>query len=331
MSSATYPHKKKVGFFIFPSMPFSKRAPLIVLSFFAGIAVQINYFVPGSAIVLFGILLSLVKSVTNAPATRIGADSEWKDVTVEEFGRINDLMKGSARWANCIYNIASPKGIFFLLALLGGSILTGWLLLRFNYSRLADVWLKDSAAFLVLFFAVGRRDVYRPKDLLIKVKALQNIIQLMRENPDPGIVLSPKLEIARMRGDAQIPGNARLFIKFKPAPEDFMALQIQVSINRVGSKRYPYLYAVFVAKKGFDFRKRIRRGRAVKVLKDIRERTRYNLEPKETGEVDVLVFRQHTTKRSGYYTNARKQRKLARDALSLARAIFADNNPDKSE
>ncbi len=42
-------------------------------------------------------------------------------------------------------------------------------------------------------------------------------------------------------------------------PEEFLGVQIQLSINRVQSRAYPYLYRVLLARQGFGLRERLRR------------------------------------------------------------------------
>jgi hypothetical protein len=103
-------------------------------------------------------------------------------------------------------------------------------------------------------------------------------------------------------------------------------MQIQVSINSVGSVQYPYLYNVLLAEKGFDFGKRLVRGSCKGLVKVFGKNMTIQVEKPE--EVDVLVLRQTTTKTSGYHTNKSAQCRIVGYGLALSRALMADEKGD---
>jgi hypothetical protein len=104
-------------------------------------------------------------------------------------------------------------------------------------------------------------------------------------------------------------------LRFVNAPDYFLGVQVQISINSVEGRDYPYLYCVIIAKQEANiFNKK----------HDII----YSLQPnwitfEETVSegVDVLVIRQYTTKTSGYYTNAKASNAIVNTAIAAARKL----------
>lgn len=92
-------------------------------------------------------------------------------------------------------------------------------------------------------------------------------------------------------------------------PEEFLGVQIQLSISRVQSRSYPYLYCVLLARQGFGLRERLRRTSRVG-----NEVVEYSAEQ----DVQAVVYWQYTTRQKGYHANYRARMHIITGALRLA-------------
>lgn len=105
-------------------------------------------------------------------------------------------------------------------------------------------------------------------------------------------------------------------LRFLNAPDYFLGVQVQVSINTVEGTDYPYLYCVILAKSGA--------GLATLKTDDMDiPLQRITLENQVSGDVDVLVVRQTTSANSGYDTNELDCRRLLDTAVGLARRFIS--------
>jgi len=329
MKNTLSPRKQEARFVLFPQLPFDKRYIVAIVLFIAGLVLQSVLFVPGTAVVFLGVLMLLVKGIDNIPKIDPSPGGEWKSITTEDLARIKELRQKSKKWADSLYCVGSLRGCAFFLIMLFASLSVFVLLSLFQNQSILRLWIVDGGMFLLLFFFTGRRKQYKPKTLLVKLDAIGNVVSLLEKRADPDIRLQPMMANAKTKSGREVPRDVRLFLKFQAAPKEFMGLQIQVSINTVGGRPYPYLYGVFIARKGFDFKGRLKGGNVLECRKSFLNS--YAIEPKQTPEVDVLVFRRKTTKTTGYHTRSHIQKRLVKEAVSLVRAMFRDMEPEKGE
>ncbi|MBN1900218.1 hypothetical protein JW926_02690 [Candidatus Sumerlaeota bacterium] len=309
------------GFYFLPKISLPLRSLLIVCLVSCGIIAQSIHWIAGFIPVLSGILLTLMKPVSNNPKIKQRETGKWVNVTDREFARIREHYGKTRSWGNSCFNPLTWKGNLFFLTLVVISGMIAYLLSRYSM-YLMKIWSLDCGAFLLLFFLTGERQVYHPKTLLLKIDAFQRLMEFLRKTPDPELVIQPMLEVHCVKKNADIPTDARLTLRFRSAPEKFIGIQAQISLNRVGSRSFPYLYAVFLGKKGYDFKGRLSRpgiSQTVDILKK-----RYILEPQYSEEADILVFRQKTTKTSGYHTDPWQQREIANQSIMLAKKMLQE-------
>jgi hypothetical protein len=167
----------------------------------------------------------------------------------------------------------------------------------------------------VILFAVlglsGRKSAWMPHALDIKAKIVQRMLASPVFKDDPGVTVVPYIEIGE--GDAgTFPNDVRFLTKFKDTPDDLIGLQAQISINKVKGRPYPYFYVVIIAKHGFNLFKKFSSKEPDKLV----------IEQKRTGEVDVIVIRQRTTKTSGYHTDEHIQDYILRQGIVLTKQII---------
>jgi len=159
----------------------------------------------------------------------------------------------------------------------------------------------------------GRKSAWMPNALDIKTEIVKNIIESPLVKSDPSLKAIPFLEIGRA-GQGAFPNDARVLIKFKDAPDEFIGLQGQISINAVKSRNYPYFYIVLIARPGFGL---FGKFKSLKVSLD-----GVTVEQKKTKDADVIVIRRTTTKTSGYHTDQKMQEYILTEGIKAAKGLL---------
>jgi hypothetical protein len=110
-------------------------------------------------------------------------------------------------------------------------------------------------------------------------------------------------------GKTKVPDDVKFKVEISGHHPDFLGLYGQVVTNEVQGSSYPYFYVVLVARRGFGLPEIGRRhaGPSGTVV-----------EIKNQDEVEVLVIRQKTTKKSGYHTPPSRCVEIFMDGLDLA-------------
>jgi hypothetical protein len=122
----------------------------------------------------------------------------------------------------------------------------------------------------------------------------------------------PFLEVGQTKTGGTFPNDARLMVRFNQAPEDFIGVQFQISINNVKSTQYPYLYAVILAKPGFKLRDKFKDPKIDNLI----------MENEEADEADVIVIRQFTTQTSGYHTDTKTQEYIVSGCIQAVKDML---------
>ena len=112
--------------------------------------------------------------------------------------------------------------------------------------------------------------------------------------------------------DAKIPDDIKFKVDVEGRHPDFLGLYGQVVLNEVQGSSYPYFYVVLVARQGFGL---------ADAHREYKSPRRIISEIKNQGQVEVLVIRQKTTKKSGYHTNPKKSAQIFLEGLELAEQI----------
>jgi hypothetical protein len=163
----------------------------------------------------------------------------------------------------------------------------------------------------------GLRTAWNPSELRKKGEAL-TVARAAAEGPAKGFFdFVPMLALREARR-GRYPVDARLMLR--PSREDssgFLGVQVQVSINSVQGKDYPYLYAVVLGKGNFTLpgkagRRRV--GEADLVFEfGEKEGVRFN------------VIRQHADKGGGWHTEKAQIEVIVREALRAGREAWSAN------
>ena len=343
--------KGRVRFLFASKLDYSVRLAVIVMCLVLGLALQVLVSVwVGWVLVLAGALMGASRSIRNKP--RVRGRRRWVEVTLEEFQKVLETAQRVRRWTRSIFNLASWPGVLsllgaaYLVTVIGAWLGEGgrlhplgplYLLLEVSRRGLTTaqkMWLLDAAALAVPIWLSGFRTAWRPEELLIKVRCLLEAAEYVQGFSQAELTLVPQLEVTEAKATAsrkkrglpqptqqrQLPQDARLQVRFPQAPEEFLGLQVQLSINRVG-RAYPYLYCVLLASQGFGLRERL--GSPSRVGDEVVE---YSSEE----DVEVVVCRQFTTRQKGYSTNYRARLRILAVALGLVRQALAAPQPEKT-
>jgi hypothetical protein len=169
----------------------------------------------------------------------------------------------------------------------------------------------DTLILFVGLVVTGNRSAWIPAGLMQKTEIVKRLLERPALKNDPALSMVPLLEIGTSK-KGSFPRDARIMMRFKDAPNDFIGIQAQVSINTVKSTAYPYFYVVVIAKPGFKLLEKV----TDPGLKNI------TVETEETGEVDVVIIRQTTTKTSGYHTNTIVQDFILENSIKIVKSLI---------
>ncbi len=261
----------------------------------------------GLPFVIACLVLNLMKSIS---IKRIRPkDLNWQEVTPD---RIDQVLAQCERIKKFKSHGAISAVISFIIVVVFLSFIAPFLIhmfARISFSLIAAI---VNAAILFLGIAVsGRRSAWMPQALDIKTKIVKRILESPFVKDDPSIQAVPYLEIGET-ADGSFPNDTRLLLKFKDAAKEFIGLQGQISINSVKSRDYPYFYVVIIARPEFNLYDKYKKQALKKIV----------VERKKSGEVDVLVIRQKTTKTSGYHTNTAVQDYILKSGIAAVKDLL---------
>ena len=300
-----------IKFIFAKKIPYGIRMKGIFVLFLLGLLCQLflNFWL-GLFLLALGTGLSLIKGYEHKPQM-IGQE-EWTQVTPDEYSKIKSKQKQLKKWDLDCFDITNPLGGCLFL-FLGVFCFILWVSFLGNgYSTLASFWAWDAFIILTPHWLTGVKSFLKKDRLLIKIGLLEMILKYLEGPSD--IQVLPMLSTKKTKSEARVPLDARLLIRALDAPKYFLGLQIQISMNNVQGKDYPYLYCVLIAEKDKsffqDYRSLIGNVKKLTFSKSIEQ------------DVDVLVIRQKTTRTSGYYTNKRSSQYVVDSALQLMRQLI---------
>ncbi|MEO0136440.1 MAG: hypothetical protein ABIL86_02805 [candidate division WOR-3 bacterium] len=285
---------------------------LTVVLFFVGYVLQLSSrnILVGLPFFIFCLLLNLIRNFTIKPIR--AQKLEWKEVTPE---RIEQVYNHCQRLSN-ISGGATGCVVFFLIVFF--LIFFAPVLLEI-FSEIAHIGdsfpimalIVDSSILFSGVLLSGRRSVWIPNNLDVKIPIIRRILKHPVFSKDPNIKIIPYLEIGTTE-QGQFPNDTRILIKFLGAPPEFIGVQFQISINDVQGKKYPYCYCVIIARKSFGLFGKF------KPL----ELARITMETERSSDADVIIIRQTTTRNTGYYTDKSAQDYILNSSIAIAKRLI---------
>jgi len=266
-----------------------------------------NNILVGLPFIVCCLILNLIKGISIKPTA--SSDLKWQEVTKDKIAAVLAHCRRVKKFRS------RNLGCFFVPAV--GLLFFGIFALPL-FSEAPPPFALSAAVIdaLILFAGLllgGRRSAWMPYALDVKAEIVMRILESPLVKNDPSLTAVPYLEIGRA-GSGAFPNDARIQVRFKDAPEGFIGLQGQVSINTVRSSMYPYFYVVLVARSEFGLFERFKK---LAVFLD-----NITTEKKKEGDVDVVVIRQTTTKTSGYHTDENAQHYILLNGIKIAKRMF---------
>lgn len=265
-------------------------------------------------LLLAGTLLLAVRGFDLEPDGS-SATGSWERTTRERFAGARSHQRAVERWDSTFADITCPGGaaLFFLT---GGIVFVLYLFLAATADpRWGFYFAFDAVALLAPHWVTGTRRGWRPVGLARQIEALEVALAALEDRDRPATQVQPMFEMAG-EGDRRTPVQARVFIRFPDAPEEFLGLQFQVSLNNVQGTYYPYLYAVVIARPSFGLL-----GQALDVIAVNCPGLTVEASPSE--DAQAVVIRQPTTPTSGYHTAPPAIRAIALAAWASCVAVLA--------
>jgi hypothetical protein len=288
----------------------------------------------GLVLILLGHLPLWVRPITNAPGGATPQHEEvWVPTDEDWFERLDRLERRASRWDTNPWELSNAQGCLVLGALLllvAGALVPVSRWLGFDTAFRLGI---GAAVLVVPLWLNGLRTVWQPSELRLKGEALEVARRTVEAlDPDGDFDRVPMLALREGRR-GKYPVDARLMLRPKaPAgseeagggtPDDsgFLGVQIQVALNNVQGKDYPYLYAVVLGKeeKGFRLPTDVREHRNPKYS------VRFVLERSLNEGVRVLVIRQHADRHGGWHTKPEHIREIVEVALAVGRRAWEEN------
>lgn len=326
-----------IKFFIAKSLPYRPRMALVALLLAGGVGLQVTLgFWPGFVVLILGQLLGMNSGYNSAP--RLTGEESWERVTPDDYAKVKEKAAELNKWDQDFFDGTSTRGVFgFLLVMALCAAAYFWAAAVWRFPDGYWVYFGlDAAVLLVPLWFIGTRDYLKKDRLVIKIEMLERIMADLRDSS--AVQVQPMLSLDATESGGKEPEDARLMVKIVGAPAAFYGVQVQLSINSVQGKDYPYLYCVLIAKQGSgllngsgDLAKQPERsvfsGLANALFSSASGIGAPELvyEPQNSGEVDIIVVRQQTGTSTGYSTSLSSARTIVEYSLKLASGLLERN------
>lgn len=303
-----------VVFVFFPSLSYDTRLAVSFIIIAAGLALQLagGAVLPGILVVGAGNLLLVVKGYDNrVDAGAFDAGAQWERVGIEKLHELKVLDRKMRRWDRSLIDVTNPLGAVAFVLLVGvfALIMIASLNAYSDIGRYGFILALNAVVLFLPHWITGIRSILRRPGLLVRIEAIEEVLdRAKRRLKDHEVTLLMLLT----GGEVSFPEDVKFKIDIAGRDPDFLGLYGQVVINEVQGTSYPYFYVVLVARKGYGLREAYR---------DHEPGGGITKEFKYEGEVEVMVLRQHTTKRSGYHTNPATASSIFYEGLNLAERV----------
>lgn len=327
----------EIKFFIAKSLPYRQRMALVALLLACGVALQLTAgFWPGFAVLVLGQLLGMNSGYNSTPKT--AGYGTWERVSPDEYVKVKTKAAELKKWDEDIFDATSGRGQFGLLLAI--------VLCLAAYFKAVSVWnfpegfgmymALDAAVLIIPLWFIGTREYLNKDKLIIKIDMLSGLMDNLKGASE--VQVYPMLSLVPTGSGGKEPDDARLMVKLVGAPEDFYGVQVQLSINSVQGKDFPYLYCVLIAKHGSGLLDGFRgiagqpERSAISGMLNVFFSSggcvgtpTLVYEPQSQDEVDIIVVRQQTSTSSGYCTPPYAARTIVDYSLRLAAGLLEKN------
>lgn len=328
----------QIKFILAKSLPYRTRMPLVAALLLAGLGLQLAVsFWAGLAVLLAASLIGAVQGYDAKP--KIVSVETWERVTPDEYAKIKLKAGQLKRWDEDLFDITNTAGVLAFAAACAACA-GAYLVLAARFGFPYGYWVfagLDAAVILLPLWFAGVREYLRKDKLVIKINLLESVMRLLTAPSE--VQVFPMLALAKTEAGGTEPEDARLLVKLIGAPDAFYGMQVQVSINSVQGKDYPYLYCVLIGREGAGLlaghERFIRKPKEsfgsslsqffLRGLGLSGQKLVY--EGQKNKDVDILVIRQYAQGNTGYSTSPENAASLVTAALEMAKKLLAANAP----
>ncbi len=308
-----------VQFHVCKALPYPVRMLLYFVLIILGFSIQLIMMTvwPGALLLIFATMLNLVRGYdSRARLKAFDVDSNWTEVDMDRIHEVQKLDDRITKWNQDGLDISNILGIATFLvtavAIIFVSVFLGALT---RHAAVASIFVMDAIILILPLWFNGIRRILKQDNLRVKTGIITNMEEHFNRIRQEGEHFKPALMLARNEAGKSIPTDARFTISFADMPVDFYGIQAQININVVQGASHPYFYCVLPARPGFGleaFAGKMRGGNNIVV------------EFQQDAKAEVAVFRQFTTKESGYSTNPNTCRSILEITLEAARTILKE-------
>jgi len=298
--------------YVVPGLPLALRLLLFYIVEALGMFVQLyaEKFLPGSLIMIAGLVLVFARSYSNKPEDT-GLEN-WFPVSFDEFERIETNLKAIkvVKYPR-LYRIRFGCLIDVLLVVV--AMVSSFL---FQEVLIFLVFMDIIIVTFPLFYS-GVVKLWTPMELSLKMAGFRAIADKAKE-AEGDLVITPYIRFDKDKEGKLIPEDVRFMVELKRTPPDLLGAQFQTAINKGPKGQVPYMYAVFICKgKGPSFLKlgALRFGRFIS-------------EPAEADDYSTLVVRQKTES-GGYHTADGDCLELFSTVAEALRSVKGTGSPPK--
>jgi hypothetical protein len=281
----------------------------------------------GLPFVVAGHLPLWVRTQTTAPGGATPKHEEvWVPVEDEWLERVEALESRGRRWDATPWDLTNARGCLTLLVVLA-AVAALCVVAATGLGPDALLRLGPAALLLVVpLWLNGVRSTWNPSELHKKGEALavaREVAASAAEGEgDEDFDLVPLLALREGR-HGKYPVDARLMLR--PSHDDgsgFLGVQVQVAMNNVQGRDYPYLYCVVLGKEGFRIPQHAGGHDPWPGWK-----VRMVYERGEGDGVVFLVIRQHADRQGGWHTEPQHVREIVARAIDEGRTAWRANRP----
>ena len=281
-------------FIILPSLNIILRFLLstILISFAYYLQIQNNTLtiILSFIVLLFFIIFNWVRRVKVDKDFRSNS-KKWQQTNITEFKQALKKLKKIDHFST---KPGSGFSYFFIVFFIIIFALTGDLAPMYFYLLI------DVLVIIGVVIASGNRYIWTPHGLKQKLRLLMDVYNYLNKSYQDKFVIVPHFNVEE-KDKKYVPHDAKLMLTPKEQITGFLGIQISVSINSVQQKTYPYLYTVIIAKEDFDL---INKFNSIKDKDYIKNNTSLIFQrKKQPDDIEIIVIRQKTTIKKGYYTN----------------------------
>ncbi len=309
-------HQGIVTFYVARSLPYATRVVLIWLFLIAGFGLQwmmVSVF-PGVPFLIAAVSLILAKGYDSRVRLKtLQIDPNWTQVTMDQIRELDQLRKKNRQWDKDALDISNPMG-FFTFILIGGAaaMFAVGMGIVAQDPNITVILLTDTIILLVPVFFTGMKFILKQPALAIKVDLMLKLATFFDSIKKPAEEFVPSMMLAQSKDAKSVPSDVKFSIRIPGLPSELYGLQAQININMVQGHSYPYFYCVIVSKSGFGLSKYPDR---------ISLDANIICEYQQDDDAEVLIIRQHTTKKSGYHTQLPVCQRILTIALNAVREI----------